>query len=196
MILLPFEATLNAPLTADSQYLTISTADMSRLLAQVPAGESTLLVIRDGVYSEEVLATNQDGTIILTRGQGNTTARKFPYGSYVCFQVTVSVVRYIMCNEDCCEGGCPCEPIDVVGSIAPAGTVGDAYNASVIFMGTAPMTFGVTGQPEWIEVDAGANYVRLYGTPTGEGEWAIAVSGTNCSGTAIAQDIINVSISG
>jgi hypothetical protein len=103
MILKPFTAILTHSLDKTEYSLPISSGDLDRLKAQLPPGETTLLVLIDDVYTEEIIVGNSGGQIgIVERGVGETVARKFPRGSAVCFVVTVSVVQYLICNYECC----------------------------------------------------------------------------------------------
>jgi hypothetical protein len=91
---------LNRHLEKDSYALPLSEDNETRLLAQFPEGEETLLVIRDGLYSEEIRVLSEGGYIrIAERGVGQTEPRKFPRGSCLCFEVTLSVLREEICSQ-------------------------------------------------------------------------------------------------
>jgi hypothetical protein len=89
-----YSARLAAPLEADATALPLSAKDAERLRAQLPSGQSTLLVLKDDVNSEEVEVGNQAGKLYLAgRGLGGTVPRKFPRGSALCFEFTVELIN-------------------------------------------------------------------------------------------------------
>jgi hypothetical protein len=181
MLFKPFTAVLNRTLEKDSYALPLSEENETRLLAQLPEGEETLLVIRDGLYSEEIRVVSDSGYIrIAERGVGETEPRKFPRGSCLCFEVTLSVVREEICHYDCCaEGDCACLPAEAAGRVLPPATAGQPWEGSVIFKGDLPMVMGAGALPAWMQAETGPNYLRLYGTPSGIGVYSIAVAASN-----------------
>ena len=80
MILKAMSFNLNAKLEASGIYLPLTAADMAVLTAAVPEGEQIYLTLAWDMAKEYVLATNNKGTIILTRGV-DSDARAFPKGS-------------------------------------------------------------------------------------------------------------------
>lgn len=188
MIFKPFAAVLNRTLEKDSHALPLTDSDQTRLLAQLPEGEETLLVVRDGLYTEEIRVANSEGYPLITeRGVGETEARKFPRGSCLSFEVTLSVLREEICNYDCCaDGDCGCEAVAAAGMVLPQAAAGQAWEGSVIFKGDLPMVMGADGLPAWMEAEIGPNYLRLHGTPSGVGVYNIAVAASNCSGSQVA----------
>jgi hypothetical protein len=186
MILKPFSAILIRSLAKDSYDLPLAEGDRARLLAQLPEGESTLLVLRDDIYEEEIEVSNTCGQpLISARGLGESEIRKFPRGSSVCFQVTVSVVQHLVCNYDCCDGPPPVSALEAVGVIFPTGHIDEAWMGSAIFAGELPMTLAVEGNPSWMQVEAGPNYVRFSGTPTGAGTYTLSIAATNQKGSQL-----------
>lgn len=194
MIIKPFGATFRAVLEADSGYLPLSNDDNTKLLGLLPEGEEMLLTIQDNLYHEWVKAENQCGTIIITRGIDGSEPRKFPKGSCIFFETSVPVIKWLICNHNCCDGPCPCEPVDYAGAVIPAGVVGQPWEGSVLFTGDTPMTFGVDNLPSWMTATNGANYVRLSGTPVAAGTFSLSVAAGNCDGAAVATHSIVVTI--
>jgi hypothetical protein len=117
---------------------------------------------------------------------GETEPRKFPRGSCLCFEVTLSVVREEICHYDCCaEGDCACQVVEAAGMVLPPATAGQPWEGSVIFKGDLPMVMGAGALPAWMQAETGPNYLRLYGTPSGIGVYSIAVAASNCAGSAV-----------
>lgn len=195
MILKPFAAQTNGVMLATDGRLPLNAADMNRLLALVPEGESIYLTLKDGLNMEYVLAENTCGVMVVSRGQQGSEPKWFPNGTCVFFENSIAVTRWIMCNEDCCDGECPCNGVAVAGKVVPVGVVGDLYEASVVLSGDLPMVLGVSANlPPWAEVEAGPNYVRIHGTPTSSGSWTFAVSATNCSGQNLDTEDVTVGV--
>lgn len=178
---------LNAKLEADSIYLPLTTNDMAALTTAVPEGEQIYLTLAWDMAKEYVLANNTAGTIILTRGI-DSEARAFPKGSCLYFENSIPVTKWLICNYECCAGDCPVTPVSAAGKVLPTGTVGNAWSGSFVFSGDLPMTFGVTGMPDWMSATYSGNYVQLTGTPTASGTFTISVAATNNSGESIVVD--------
>lgn len=187
MIMKPYSTNLVDALPADGMYLdtsVLSNKSYTELLSIIPEGESMYLTLSNNLYEEYVLATNQCGVILLERGI-DSEARKFPRGSCVRFETSVPVVKWLVCNYNCCEGeDCPCTEVTAAGYVLPPYTVGAPYAGSFNFAGDTPFTFGVDGLPAWATAVTTATGVNITGTPTGAGSYALAVSATNCYGKA------------
>lgn len=197
MIFAYYRATTTTTLPANSAELPVSSADLTTLLSIIPEGETMALILDDKIHTEEVLAENQCGQIVLARGQGGTIPMTFPRGTCVKSELTLTYLRYEICNYDCCEGDCPCVPAAAAGfTIAPA-IVGVPWVGQAVFTGDTPMGIGVTGMPSWMTATPEANYVVLSGTPTGAGTWTISVAATNCSGStpAVQSAVLTVTAS-
>lgn len=194
MILKNVSVSLNDFIEADDLYLPLTAGDLAKIKAVVPDGEQIYLVIEDNLYKENVLATNDSGTITIERGVASS-ARKFPRGSCVSFQVTVPVVQWLICNYECCASDCPVEQVAASGVVSPAATVGKPWAGSAVFSGDLPMKFGIVGLPSWCEAAWSGNSVTLSGTPNVAGTWTVSVSATNDKGNAIAaQQIVITSV--
>lgn len=195
MIMRDYSANLMGVLLPTDKFLNLSHRDLTALIAIVPDGEDIFLTIRDNAHVEYVMVTNQCGTLVLTRGLGGTEPTKFPFGSCVKFELSITVVEWLICNHNCCEGDCPCTPVTSAGSVLPPAYVGVPWEGSFVFNGSVPMAFGVDGMPSWMNAEYGANYVRVFGTPFGAGQFSFAVSATNCDsvGSAAATGTVVVS---
>lgn len=185
MILKPFSATLNSTLNKDSGYLPLSTEDTNRLLSILPEGDEMCLTLMDNLYVEWIRAENQCGVIVIERGIRGSEPRKFPRGTCVLFEMSLPLIEWLICNHDCCDGPCPCEPVESAGVIFPPITVDVPWEGTAIFKGDIPMVFAVTGMPSWMVAEYGANYVKFSGTPTSDYDFTVSIAATNCSGSAI-----------
>lgn len=185
MILKPISLSLSDRLDAGDTYLPLTAADLAKLTAIVPSGESIYLTITDDLNKEYVLATSNAGTVTIERGV-DSTATTFPRGSCVFFENSVPVTKYLVCNYECCSGECPVEAVKSAGFVLPQAVVGDAYEGSFVFSGGLPMTFGITGLPAWATASYAGSYVKISGTPTAKGSYAISVSACNDQGANVA----------
>lgn len=187
MIMQNFTAYLNAPLEADANFLPLSNADYARLKALVPVDEEIYLTVKDELYSEWVLLENKCDSFVLTRGVSDSVPRRFPKGSCVYFEPSVPVIKWLICNHECCVGDCPCDPVTASGVSSTPGTVGTPWDGVAIFSGELPMELSASGIPTWAQAEIGANFIRIYGTPTSQGITNVAVAATNCSGKLATQ---------
>lgn len=185
MILKPIDnLILNDVLEKDDHYLPLSTSDMSKLVAHLPDGEEAFLTIKDNLYTEHIRVENQCGTIVVERGV-DSTARRFPRGSCVFFEVSVPLVKWLICNYDCCENSdCICEPVTVNKVFLPKAVVNSQYLGYIDFNGTRPMNFAVSNVPEWLEVSKQGNRIYVGGVATATGHFTFSVSATNCAGAS------------
>jgi hypothetical protein len=188
MILKPYSAVLKGSLPEDGFSLPLDAGDLARLGALIPEDEQMLLVLKDDLYREEILVGNVGyGPLILARGQGETTARRFPKGTCLSFEVTLSVVRWEICHYDCCaEAPCPGEPVAAAGLVLPPAQVGSPWEGTAIFSGTQPITIGAQGLPPWMTAETGPNYLRLSGTPDAAGVWQLSFAAANLAGSQLA----------
>ncbi|MDR1872006.1 MAG: hypothetical protein LBS60_08865 [Deltaproteobacteria bacterium] len=187
MILKPFSAILVRSMDKEDYALPLNLEDRNRLLAQLPVGESTYLVLRDDIYTEEIEVENACGDLLVkARGLGETIPRKFPRGSAVCFDLTLTVVKYLICNHDCCAGGsCAPVPIEIIELYLPNGSANTPWSGVVIFGGSEPMELSCGNVPSWITPSVGRNYIKLEGTPTSPGSYNLSIAGTNASGLVV-----------
>jgi hypothetical protein len=185
MIYKPFSAQLVRHLDRTDMYLPLAEGDLARLANLLDGGESTLLVLQDGMNSEEIKVREECGDVIIAeRGLGGTEVWKFPRGSTLCFKVTLSVVKDLICNWDCCqEEGCPCEQVSNAGVLLPAGRVGVSWQGVVIFNGTTPIQMLAKTLPSWMTVTYSTRTATLSGTPSAVGTFTVEVAATNCSGS-------------
>ena len=151
MILKPFSATLHDTIQPDTMYPPLTKADESRLLALLGEDEAIYLTIDDGVYKEWVLVRNECGFLIMERGVHGSEPRKFIKGSCLFFETSVPVIKWLICNHDCCEDeDCPCVPVKAAGMVLPPVRAGVPWKGSAVFTGDLPMSIGVTGLPSWM----------------------------------------------
>jgi hypothetical protein len=193
---LRYEAVLRRPLEADGTTLPVSRDDHDRLALLLPPGETALLVLRDDLHREEVEVAVQGGYPVLVRRGIDGPAHKFPKGSAIGFEVTVAMVKHLICHHECCpEGPCPVEPPAVAGTSLPTAADGVPWEGTVIFTGGLPMQFGTGPLPAWVSVDAGPNHVRLHGTPP-DGGWDMPVTVAAANGSGVATGSWTVHIDG
>lgn len=188
-----FTATLNNKLPKDGRSLPLTSHDMDILKGLLPEDSYTFLTLREPTGTEIVKATHTCGGIVIDRGEDGTDARTFPRGSCVRFEMTPAVVKEMICTVDCCDGECPCVPVESAGITLRSGRVGVPWSGAAVFTGDVPMSLAVDGAPPWVEVTIMANHVTFKGVPTGAGSFNIAVSATNCNGaTAIQQGVLTI----
>lgn len=188
-----FSAALNDKLYSDGRALPLSKKDSDILKALLPEDSYTYLTLREPTGAEIVRAEHTCGGIVIDRGEDGTKARTFPRGTCVRFEMTPAVVKDMICNIDCCDGDCPCNPVESAGITLPPAKRGVAWSGTAVFTGDTPMSIATAGAPSWVEVKVWANYVTFSGVPTGTGSFSIAVTATNCDGAvAIQQGILKI----
>ena len=185
MILKPISLTLSDAMLADDTYFPLTQRDNARLLEMIPDGDEMFLTIRDNLYSEWVRAENQCGTIVVHRGVDDSQPRKFPRGSCVFFETSLPVIKWLICNYNCCEGeDCDCVGVTLERESLPTGIVNMPWEGRILFDGSFPIHFSIDGMPSWMKAEYEEHIVRLSGTPTGTGTFTVSISATNCAGTA------------
>ena len=190
-----FSASLNQRLDKADRVLPLSATDNARLRDAMATDDYTYLVIRDPVGAEVIRVTKTCGELVIDRGEDGSDAMNFPRGSCVRWEMVPAVVKDLICTHDCCEGECPCEPVETAGITLPAGVVGVPWHGVAIFTGDTPMELAVAGAPAWATITAFANYVTITGTPTGSATHVISVAATNCNGSvAVQQGTFNVRV--
>jgi hypothetical protein len=185
-----YSAVLARHLEADAVVLPLHPDDAARLALALDGG-TALLVLRDDVHREEVEAAHQGGYPVLVRRGVDGEARKFPRGSTLGFEVTVEMVKHLICHHDCCpEGPCPADPPALAGKLAKPAVAGVPWEAVLIFSGKGPMAFATGPLPGWVEVDAGAAHVRLSGVPPAPGRLETAVAATDWHGRVVVEPLV------
>ena len=86
----------------DDRDLPVFEEHLATLRNKLGTNGYTYLQVRDGTNIEIVKVSASNGTLLVTRGQENTTATAFPKGSCVEWKLTTSAVRDIVCQMDCC----------------------------------------------------------------------------------------------
>lgn len=187
MILRPISVVLNAPLEKYDTYLPLSQADTNRLLTHIPDGDETYLTIQDNLRTEYIHVENQCGTIVIIERGVDSEAYKFPKGSCVFFETSLPVIKWLICNYNCCEDGdCDCLAVEETRATLPSGRVGQPWAGRVVFDGSDPINFKLT-LPEsgWMEASVEHKRIIFSGTPTAAGTFQIIISAANCAGEVL-----------
>lgn len=182
-----FDATLIQPLRASDFNLPVSESAVADLLSLLSDSESyTYLAIKSDQSYEVVKATGGNGVVVLERGLEGTEASTHPVGACVAMvsPLTLAVMKDLICSYACCEGECPCEEVEVAGSMVPPAVQGVTWNGIVVFKGTAPITIGINNAPDWMNAVQEGNTLKLSGTPTAS-EVSFDVAASNCGGTKV-----------
>lgn len=189
-----FSAYTSEKLEATDVYLPLSESAKADLLTLLNRdGAYAFLTLRDEVNIETVKAHLEGDLIILERGLEGTTAVLHPLGT--CVTATsptiVAVIKDLVCNYQCCEGGCPVEPVAYDSAYLPAAYVGKEWQGVVRYKGTSPMQLGVANPPSWMTVIQVKNELKLAGTPVEAGTLSLGTFGVNGDGTNTAtQEVI------
>ena len=184
---LRWSAVLRKHLDPGDCVLPIDKDDFAKLALALPPGETALLVLRDDMGREEVEVGVVGGypTLVRRRIEGEPD-HVFPRGSTIGFEVTVEMVKHLICNHDCCsDGPCPVEPPSVAGKLFAEAVVGEPWYGTVVFSGALPLSLGVGALPAWIKVESGPSYLRLSGVPPEAGTVSVGVAATNRSGEVV-----------
>lgn len=184
MIYKYYSAMLNRSLEKNDMLLPINEEDLARLASILEGGESTLLFLWDGMYGEEIEVKEECGNVMISRrGLSGTEARKFPRGTTLCFHVTLSVVKDLVCNYDCCQDeDCPCEQVSEAGMLLPPGRTGVMWQGVAIFDGNTPIKISTEILPTWMTVSYSTRTAILSGTPSAAGSYQVKIAATNCGG--------------
>lgn len=190
-----FSAYTSAKMSADDVHLPLcesAKADLLKLLENEDG--YTWLSLIDESRMETVKVHNDHGTLILERGMEGTQAVPHPLGTCVrtVSPTVIAAIKDLVCNYQCCEGGCPCVSASFAGSVIPDATVGVPWKGSVIFNGDAPMQLAVNGGPAWLMVQARGNVLMLSGTPNRSGEYIISAAASNCGGTVVVSEALKL----
>ena len=193
-----FGARLNDRLDAGDNHLPMAydaTADLLSLLSE--EDDYIYLSINDEVSYEVVKCRNEGGTLLIERGMEGTTDRLHGFGACVSAvsPLHIAVMKDLVCNYNCCEDGdCECTPVAFNMSFLPYAKQGDEWEGMATFSGNLPMTIGVNGAPDWMNVEVEGNTIRMYGTPAAAGTVSFSVAATNCNGTNVASHVISFNV--
>jgi len=201
MITVNFRARLEQPLETGATAFVLPEGKLDELLTEIPGeGDYTYLTVSDDRYVEVVKAMHHLGFVVLERGVGGTTARRFGYGSCVqaLFGPEIALaVKDLICTYDCtqfCGEPCPCTAVTVGGQAIPEGRVGYPWQGTVVFNGTPPVVCGVSGIPSWMTAAQVGNAVVMQGVPNAAGSWVVSAAATNCNGAQIAPFAVTVTV--
>lgn len=198
-----FDATLISKLEASDVNLPVSETAVADLLSLLSDSESyTYLAIKSDQSYEVVKAKGGNGVIILERGLEGTTPVTHPFGACVAMvsPLTLAVMKDIICNYECCESDCPCEPVELVGvyNVPARIMVGDTFNAFAVFTGKTPISMGASGAPEWMTITQEGSVLHLTGTvpqpARSEAYVNFSIAAANCGGTSVASAPISFEI--
>jgi hypothetical protein len=181
-----FSASTSEKMEATDVYLPLSEsakADLLTLLGN--EGKYVFLTLKDEVNLETVKATVSGDTIILERGLEGTEAVLHPLGTCVVSvsPTIMAAIKDMVCNYQCCEGGCAVEPVAFDSAYLPASYVGKAWEGILRFTGSSPMKLGIANPPAWMTVVQVKNEIQMSGTPTEAGQLSLGAFGVNGDGT-------------
>lgn len=194
MITSPINFVLTDVMDVGDNFFPISAADDARLRAHIPEGEAIILTIRDNLYSEHVRVEHQcDGGFTVVRGV-DSQARRFPKGSCVFFEITVPLVKWLICNYDCCQGDCNVTPVSIETENLPTAIMGQPWQARVRVSGTPPLNITSSGAPTWVSAVYDEDSVTFSGTPPSAGGFTLSVAATNSWGREVDSATYSVNI--
>lgn len=193
MLFKPIAVTLRAPMEKDATYLPLSAEDTQKLLSAIPVREEMFLTVQDNLRTEWIKVRNECGTLIVERGI-DCESWKFPTGSCVFFEPSLPVVKWLICNYDCCEDSRPeCEEVVLQSAYLPAGIVNQEWLGLITFEGSLPINkkFEV---PDWVTVATQDHQAMLSGTPTEAGTYMVSYAATNCGGRGLISETLEVQV--
>ena len=174
--------------------LPVNSASTTALCQALGSEDYTYLSIRDGVNVEIVKATCVAEMIEIERAQGGTAAFTFAKGSCAAVEVTEEGLQALVC-----ETNCDCEKVKLAagetwGEVAE----GVAWQHTMFFTGTQPLTYTAITTPPGVTVDTskltqGLLTVKgpIASTFTGIPIISFAVAG--CSGsTVVVEETLDV----
>lgn len=192
-----FDATLTAKMTKTDRSPSLTESaktDLANLLT--PEDSYTYLSIKSDQTYEVVKASLRSNSIYFERGQEGTEAVQHPLGSCVSAvsPLTLAVIKALVCEYECCDGECPCEPVAFQGATMPPAVVGEPWEGTVIFSGTQPIKCGVNNAPKWLTATQQGGVLTLSGTPTAAAQLILSVAAANCNGTEVATETVALNI--
>lgn len=181
-----FSASTSEKMEATDVYLPLSESAKADLLTLLDNEDKyVFLTLKDEVNLETVKATVSGDTIILERGLEGTEAVLHPLGTCVVSvsPTIMAAIKDMVCNYQCCEGGCAVEPVAFDSAYLPASYVGKAWGGILRFTGSSPMKLGIANPPAWMTVVQVKNEIQMSGTPTEAGQLSLGAFGVNGDGT-------------
>ena len=181
-----FSASTSEKMEATDVYLPLSESAKADLLTLLDNEDKyVFLTLKDEVNLETVKATVSGDTIILERGLEGTEAVLHPLGTCVVSvsPTIMAAIKNMVCNYQCCEGGCAVEPVAFDSAYLPASYVGKAWEGILRFTGSSPMKLGIANPPAWMTVVQVKNEIQMSGTPTEAGRLSLGAFGVNGDGT-------------
>lgn len=170
-------------------------ADLKALLAETDS--YVYLAIKGCTSYEVVKAYMAAGSLVVDRGQAGTSGTSHAPGAtvYGMSPLVWQNIKDLICQYDCCEGECVCNPVTVGGIAFPTASLNTAWTGFVVFEGDGPIVASVNGQPSWMTVELEGHVLKLYGTPNATGTTAFSVSAANCGGKNVASQTVSITVS-
>lgn len=194
MILKPVSVVLNNVLEKDAMYLPLTQEAENKLLALIPDQDSMYLTLQDNLHTEYVLVQNQCGTLVVMERGVDSDIYKFPRGTCVFFECSLPVIKWLICNYDCCaDGECDCEPVALQNSSLPVALTGMEWEGRLKYTGSLPINFKVTG-PDWLSASYQGDLVVMSGVPDAKGSYGVSVSAVNCQGAESQLDTFTITV--
>ena len=192
-----FSAFTPEKVEATDVYLPLSDSAKADLLALLDdESKYIFLSLKDEVNLETVKVKASGGLLIMERGLEGTEAVLHPLDTCVSSvsPTLIATMKDLICNYECCEGGCPVVAVRYSTATLPAANVGKSWSGTVEFTGSTPMTLNAANPPSWMNVTQSKTTLLLSGTPTTAGSVSVGVFGINGDGTNVATKelVINV----
>lgn len=189
-----FSAYTSEKLEATDTYLPLSEGAKADLVTLLTGEDKYIyLTLKDEVNIETVRASYEGGLILLERGLEGTTAILHPLGTCVTAvsPTIMAAIKDLICNYQCCEGGCTVEPVSFESAYLPAAYIGKEWAGILRFGGSSPMQLGIANTPAWMTVTQVKNELQLSGTPTEAGTLSLGAFGVNGDGTnTVTKEVI------
>lgn len=192
MILKPISLILADVLEKNANILPLSKADQAKLLLHLPDGEETLLTIKDNLNEEWVRLENKCGTAVVSRGLEGVGPYKFPRGSCVVFETNVPVMKWLVCNYECCGDDTePYMPLGVESLSLPQAKVQQSWQGEIVLSGSLPIDIDLAGVPNGMVVEKDKRRLILRWVPDQSGTYVFVISAKNsCRGGSLLKQFI------
>lgn len=184
-----FSAYTSEKLEAGDVYLPLSDAARADLLKLLDTEDKYIYFsLKDETNFETVRATAAGGLILLDRAVEGTAPVLHPMGTCVTSvsPTIVATIKDLICTYECCDTGCPVEPVAYDSVYLPAAYVGQAWSGIIRFTGSTPMMLSIANPPAWMTVIQNKKELQLSGTPTETGTFSLGAFGFNGNGTNTA----------
>lgn len=193
-----FEAFTTLAMTPTGNTVPLPSTAEADLRALLTTPDSYIYLAIKGCTSYEVVrAYVAAGALVIDRGQAGTVGAFHSPGSivYGMSPLVWQNIKDLICQYDCCEGECVCNPVTVGGIAFPTASLNTAWAGFVVFDGDGPIVASVNGQPSWMTVELEGHVLKLYGTPNATGTTAFSVSAANCGGQHVVSQTVSITVS-